>query len=316
MADFTFGSDPEFMLWKQGIFYSAIGIVPGTKKSRHTIDGCDFYYDNVLAECTIQPARTKEEAVASIRKSLFHYANLVRPYYIVPRASHNYDWNQLKSKEALEAGCDPEWCAYTLEVKKPDKMFFRKNNLRSGGGHIHLGSDIIRQIPRGLIFTARMLDLFLGIPSILLDHDETTAERRKLYGRAGRYRKPKYGVEYRSMGNFWLASPKLVEVVFDTCDFVLDFLKAERHLEFWEIDEARLQSDEAWNDENFNPADCHICHAFDVNVMRDAIDNSDKIKAAEFMLFIKEYMPSKLYDTVMGLVDHPEYELYKEWSLK
>jgi hypothetical protein len=34
------------------------------------------------------------------------------------------------------------------------------------------------------------------------------------------------------------------------------------------------------------------------------------------MLFIKEYMPSKLYETIMGLVDHPEYDMYKEWSIK
>jgi len=316
MAVFSFGSDPEFMLWKNGIFYSAINIVPGSKKACYVIDGCNFYYDNVLAECTIQPAKTKKETVKNIRKSLTLYANLVRPYYLVPRASHRYDWNQLKSKEALEAGCDPEWCAYSLEVKKPDKVFFRKNNLRSGGGHIHLGSKTIIKKQRGLIFTTRMLDLFLGIPSILLDHDTSSPERRKLYGLAGRFRKPDYGVEYRSIGNFWLASPKLVELVYDICDFTLGFIDADKHLEFWTIDEERLASDDAWNDESFNPADCHKCHGYDVAALRDAIDNSNKAKARKFMDFLKQQMPSKLYEDICSLADHPDFEMYKEWRLK
>ena len=74
--NFTFGSDPEFILMDQkGKFKSAIGVVEGTKKKRLRIGNDQFFYDNVLAECTVAPAESKDAAMENMGKVLKTYAN-------------------------------------------------------------------------------------------------------------------------------------------------------------------------------------------------------------------------------------------------
>ena len=65
--NFTFGSDPEFMLTHMGELKSAIGILP--KKETPLIQkGHRFYFDNVLAEIAIKPASNKKEAIDYLNK--------------------------------------------------------------------------------------------------------------------------------------------------------------------------------------------------------------------------------------------------------
>lgn len=45
------------------------------------------------------------------------------------------------------------------------------------------------------------MDLCVGVPSVLYDTDTF---RRTLYGRAGSFRLPKYGVEYRTLSSYML----------------------------------------------------------------------------------------------------------------
>lgn len=54
-----------------------------------------------------------------------------------------------------------------------------------------------------------LLDLFVGIPSVLLDDPKQQRERRKVYGRAGEFRLTPYGIEYRVLSNFWSFSTML-----------------------------------------------------------------------------------------------------------
>lgn len=56
------------------------------------------------------------------------------------------------------------------------------------------------------------MDLYLGVPSILMDGD---TDRRRLYGKAGAYRSKPYGVEYRTLSSFWVADPKLIGWAFE-----------------------------------------------------------------------------------------------------
>jgi hypothetical protein len=50
---------------------------------------------------------------------------------------------------------------------------------------------------------AKWMDLLLAVPSVLLDNDK---QRRKVYGKAGAFRKKEYGLEYRTLSNFWISS--------------------------------------------------------------------------------------------------------------
>ena len=77
-------------------------------------------------------------------------------------------------------------------------------------GHIHIGYDNPEMSTN--IEIVKAMDLFLGVPSILLDTD---TERRKLYGKAGAFRPKSYGVEYRTLSGFWIANDELIAWAFN-----------------------------------------------------------------------------------------------------
>lgn len=312
---FTFGSDPEFMLAKNGRICSAIGIVPGTKDKRHKIGDNCFYYDNVLAECTITPSSSKEEAIVNFRDCLQKFAALVDPCKLVPIASHNYPTSELQHKAAFEIGCKREACAYALIEPEPPEEIFLSTGLRVAGGHIHIGAKVA-QDAFGCLSLIRMLDLFIGVPSIFMDHDKTSKKRKEAYGKAGRFRQPKHGAEYRSISNFWLASPELVGVIYDICAFTVAFVEEGRHKKYWFIDEDRLDDDDAWNDENFDPADCHQCTGYNVNKMRSAIDTMNKRQGRDLMKLIGTILPKNLFSEIGRISSKKSnYDMYKEWNL-
>lgn len=57
-------------------------------------------------------------------------------------------------------------------------------------------------------------DIFVGNTGVLIDRDPGAAERRENYGRAGEYRLPDYGLEYRTLSNFWLRDYALMSLMF------------------------------------------------------------------------------------------------------
>ena len=72
------------------------------------------------------------------------------------------------------------------------------------------------------------MDVFLGLPSIFLDKDNT---RREMYGKAGAFRLCNYGVEYRTLSNFWIKKQTLVTWVFESVQKVIDFLNEGNSIE-------------------------------------------------------------------------------------
>ena len=76
-------------------------------------------------------------------------------------------------------------------------------------GHIHIG--FANPDDNMAIDLVRYMDLYLGVPSVIMDSDLL---RKKVYGTAGRFRITSYGVEYRVLSNFWLASEELMRWAF------------------------------------------------------------------------------------------------------
>lgn len=50
------------------------------------------------------------------------------------------------------------------------------------------------------------MDIYLGLTSTILDDDD---KRKMYYGTPGRYRDTSFGVEYRTLSNYWTAHDKL-----------------------------------------------------------------------------------------------------------
>lgn len=314
---FTFGADPEFMLKRNGKYCSAIGVVPGDKDNRYQMGSHQCFYDNVMAECAICPSGSKREAIKNFRDCFRRYASIVAPHQLVPQAAQLYPSTAFAHKSALEVNCDPETDAYILAKIRVDEDDFVNDRLRTAGGHVHLGTKFLagKKNHYNQLAVVRMLDLFLGIPSIFIDHDKTTKRRKAFYGHAGRYRAPKHGLEYRSLSNFWLNSPALVSLVYDICKFTIEFVEKEKHLQFWKIDIKRLRSDEAWESPDFDPTSCHICHGYDADSLRKAINTMDRKQAAPFMEVVEKILPKRLYAAIEAEMHPQPYDFYAEWGI-
>lgn len=314
MANFSIGSDPEFMLARGGQFFSATAIVPGTKYERHAIGAHHAYYDNVMAECAVAPATSRDQFIENLRDCLKRFSSLVRPYHLVARASADYPASELQSPEALEIGCDPEFCAYELQIAEPPKQEFQFGTLRTAGGHIHIGSSVAQEL-FGRLHCVHMCDLFLGTASIFLDKDPTTQKRKGLYGKAGRFREPEWGVEYRSLSNFWLTSPKLVGLVFDMSQFVVDFVEAGKHKKLFFVDQDLWNDPEARDREGFSLSETLKFIGYDSKELRDAIDNMNAAKGKKFMELIRPMLPKHIRDQIDALISAKPFDLYAEWGL-
>jgi len=204
---FTIGADPELFVKNKKTFASIVGLLGGTKQQPLPIgEGCAVQEDNVTAEFCIPPCNTKEEFVKTIQYSINEIKTRVsfKNLSLAPNvASAIFPEKELKTPQAQEFGCTPDFNIYT-GVENPFPVIENKR-LRSAGGHIHIGTkvDIKELVP--------VLDLYLGVPSVILDKD---TQRRQLYGKAGCIRIKPYGVEYRTLSNFWIWETKLIEWVY------------------------------------------------------------------------------------------------------
>tara|TARA_R110000764_G_scaffold86057_2_gene166705 strand:- start:211 stop:1002 length:792 start_codon:yes stop_codon:yes gene_type:complete len=213
LQNVTVGADPEvFVADMSGTITSAIGKVGGSKDyPRPVMDG-GVQEDNVLAEFNINPAKSKLEFVCNISSVMGSLRNILENNNLQPVIvpSHKFTAQELSNfgPEAMEFGCSSEWNAWDSKVMprpKGDKV-----NLRTAGGHVHVGYDNPdRFIGEDLI---KLMDYAIGVPSVLIDTDK---HRRKLYGKAGSMRHKPYGVEYRTLSNFWLNSDELTSWVYD-----------------------------------------------------------------------------------------------------
>lgn len=132
--------------------------------------------------------------------------------------STNFHPQQLSHPEAAEIGCAPDFNAWTDKENIPPADF-AKNTFRSCGGHIHVGyvegsgNDFLLDAV-GKRRMIQAMDCLHGMISVLLDNSKEAIERRNIYGKAGCYRPTDYGVEYRTLSNFWCRTDNLKRLMY------------------------------------------------------------------------------------------------------
>ena len=219
MAAFTIGADPELFFRNNYKLVSVIDKLGGSKEEPLPLDipGCAIQEDNVAAEFNIPPCNDVEAfkfhinyVLGELRKRAEAMGLSLAPNV----ASHSFDDEELNHWKARMFGCDPDYNAWTKKKNPPP--YAEDENLRSAGGHVHIGA---RLDPFDL---GRACDLFLGVPSTRLDPDTT---RRNLYGRAGSIRPKPYGMEYRTLSNFWIWSEEHTEWVYDQTQKAVRFVE-------------------------------------------------------------------------------------------
>lgn len=223
------GSDPEAMIidTTTGKMISAVGLIPGTKENPESIgNGCYIQADNVNVEWCVPPTQDPEDFIKNIRYCV-QYTNSILPqgHRVLLRSSHVFDSDQLTTPEALEFGCDADFCVYNDDLYKPnEKPAAADPNLRSCGGHIHLGHPYLSNPQKGAGFIRNIIEPTLGVALVVLDMD---TRRKELYGKAGAVRYKPYGIEYRTPSNLWLSSEELVRLTFKIIyDFAPTFSSA------------------------------------------------------------------------------------------
>jgi hypothetical protein len=208
------GCDPEaFLLDVRGQLKSSIGLVGGSKECPLPLplgEGYAVQEDNVAIEFNIPPAEGRSQFVESINKTLKYLTTAVKDAYgfsISNLSAASFPSSELLSPAAQVFGCDPDFNAWTKEPNpKPQAT---DKNLRSCGGHVHIGFDKAKVATEEVI---KLMDLFCGVPSVLMDKGE---KRKELYGKRGAYRDKPYGCEYRTLCNFWIFKDRLIEWVWD-----------------------------------------------------------------------------------------------------
>jgi hypothetical protein len=207
MPGLQFGADPElFVIDTDGKFVSAEGLIPGTKDEPFKVEYGAVQVDGVAAEFNIDPVtnfKNFSRNINEVRKQLKDMLPTGYDLVCTPTAQFEEDsWAKVPEKSKV-LGCSPDYNAWTKSVNPPP---IGMEGIRHAGGHVHIGwtegADTgNKEYVRACLDLIRQLDWYLGLWSVTQDADNL---RRTMYGKAGSMRFKPYGVEYRTLSNFWL----------------------------------------------------------------------------------------------------------------
>lgn len=221
IKNFKIGADPELFLVNENGFVSAEGKFGGTKEEPRAIDREGFFIqeDNVMVEFNIPPSNSFQE----LRDNLEYMIDFIKigaqqfDCLVSESCTAHFDIKQLQTDQANTFGCDPDFDAYTMDKNQPIEIL--RENLRTCGGHVHIGYDNPDEITSVMLI--RALDITLGLPSLLKDKNTL---RRTMYGKAGSYRIKSFGVEYRTLSNFWIFEKDHIAWVYDGIKAAIDLV--------------------------------------------------------------------------------------------
>ena len=205
------GADVELALRDGDELVPACGLIGGTKQEPKWFEPHgNVQEDNVFAEYAINPCDDVYKFINRNREMQKIVSQLTeREVEVVCAVEFSLDLLHGIGEQAMEFGCDPDFNAYTgRENPAPNG---RQSGLRTLGGHIHIDT-----LSNNRQWHVALCDLYLGVPSVILDRDG--ARRRELYGRAGAYRPKSYGIEYRTLSNFWCKTVTLMEWAFNSAE--------------------------------------------------------------------------------------------------
>ena len=208
MTMISIGTDTEiFARDMNGRAIALCGKIGGTKENPRPLTKLGLGYavqeDNVSVEFNIPPTNNPDYWTHSIETILGELSSMLKTMRLIfsNDASISFDKDQLVHPNALVFGCEPDYNAWTkMENSKPH---CDDPSLRTAGGHIHVGTR------NNIINCVEGMDLYLGVPSVILDASPASISRRNLYGKAGAMRPKSYGFEYRVLSNFWVFSESL-----------------------------------------------------------------------------------------------------------
>ncbi len=304
------GADPEFFVLNHvDAPINPISIIKNSKSNPIINKNHIYYYDNVAFEMNFVPARSCEEFTSTIRDGIVIAKNIIHPYKIVASSCVDFYEPDNKNKNFFEIGCEPDINAYSLSYNKINSDLYKNTLERYAGGHIHIGGlseDLVLDDIMKPVFVY-MLDLFVGIPSVLLDHDVESYKRKRVYGHAGNFRPKDYGLEYRVLSPFWLRSPKTTALIYNLFSFVFDFMQDHVYEKFVKV-----------NPDNFgneDPESVYNIYGYDYKEIVKTINTNNVYQAQKFMNFISNFMPENLVKDIENESNFKKNSLEFYWNI-
>lgn len=261
------GCDPEmFTRDQQGRISSVAGLLGCDKwNKRFYSDTIRIQEDNVLVEYDTNPQPTLDLFSKNIQEGINACAQVVGEVGLELAegiCSHIYTMDELNSfnKSVFMFGCEPDYNALTGATNP--KPAADDPGLRTAGGHVHFGYNehldtLGMDLARSQTVMGVMCDYFLGLPALLVDGDD---RRRELYGKAGAVRLKPYGIEYRTLSNFWTFKEDTRKMVWDQGHKAFSSLEGE-----WE----------------------RLINLISPEEVQRAINSNDKRMAEEFLKILK-----------------------------
>lgn len=245
MNRITLGADPElFMVDAAGGLISAIGRIGGSKDNPKELaelgKGFAVQEDNVAVEFNIPPSESKLQFRTNINRVMSYLSDLVaqQGLMFVNLSAKEFPADQLDNPKAQEFGCDPDFDAWNKGQPNP-RPHAKNKALRSAGGHVHVGGVDIRSM-REACRLVKFMDLYLGVPSTIQDNGDL---RKQLYGKRGAFRPKPYGIEYRTLSNYWVFEDKTIDWVHDA---------TLRAIQMWEENTINIDDDDALIEQAIN----------------------------------------------------------------
>lgn len=250
------GCDPEFFFSNAAGVVESANVLPelgiDSGRGKIVIDGLQAELNPSANSCREVLGVSISQLFRTMSRNLAMQSPDIKPSFSTAVTLTDADMEKL-SDRAKTFGCSP---SQNLDKEVGGKISVDPSTyrVRTAGGHIHLGeqSEIVwRDTALAHIFTEEqhrvnavlkkpellvpVLDAIVGNTCVLIDRDPINKERRKVYGRAGEFRTPAHGLEYRTLSNFWLQSYTLFSMVFNlTRDAVNLFASSDEDNDFVE----------------------------------------------------------------------------------
>lgn len=230
----TLGADPEMFV------YSGLKLLPAFEFLPGKGDGNLMYWDGFQAEWKYNHDGNwcQNNLVLHTRQNL---SNLQTRAHMKDKAARLTLKNVVRVPQGIldnaapyhvELGCQPSYNAYGLKGKPV--LDPRKLPYRFAGGHMHFGTYNKAPNYKRIV---KMLDNILGVWSVGVARDMDHPVRRQYYGLPGEHRMPKYeegfGVEYRVLSNFWLASPAVMQLTWDIGRLCVRLASSLKYSKLW-----------------------------------------------------------------------------------
>lgn len=244
----TFGSDPEYgttytknnleYVQPPAYFrkYLEVDFIPDKKHPVFIKDGeITVMEDGCAFEFTLPAFDDSADLYQSIQQGQFLLANWLSnfDYKLVtvptlPYEVANWIYEDKDFKRCLIFGCDKDYDAIdpTYECKVRNAL---KHPWRYFGGHLHIGSldpDVVDFLHKRWKPYIQLLACLVGTTGIAHSpYPDLEKVRSKVYGSPGRYRLPKWGIEYRTLSNAWTESSLIVNEIVERAKIAFEIVQ-------------------------------------------------------------------------------------------